>query len=38
METGFLQYAMKLLKENYGKELEILKVQLPMHPKSGSPL
>ena len=29
METGFLQYAMKLLKENYGKELEILKVQLP---------
>lgn len=29
METGFLQYAMKLLKEDYEKELEILKVQLP---------
>ena len=29
METGFLQYAMKLLKEDYAKELEILKVQLP---------
>ena len=29
METGFLQYAMKLLKEEYGKELEILKVELP---------
>lgn len=29
METGFLQYAMKLLKEDYAKELEILKVELP---------
>ena len=29
METGFLQYAMKLLKEEYGKELEILKMELP---------
>ena len=29
METGFLQYAMKLLKEDYEKELEILKVELP---------
>ena len=29
METGFLQYAMKLLKEDYSKELEILKVELP---------
>ncbi len=29
METGFLQYAMKLLREEYGKELEILKVELP---------
>ncbi|MFR7952799.1 MAG: amino acid--tRNA ligase-related protein [Ruminococcus sp.] len=26
METGFLQYAMKLLKKDYAKELEILKV------------
>ena len=29
METGFLQYAIKLLKEDYAKELEILKVELP---------
>ena len=29
IETGFLQYAMKLLKEDYAKELEILKVELP---------
>ena len=29
METGFLQYAMKLLKEDYGKELDILKIKLP---------
>lgn len=29
METGFLQYTMKLLQESYAKELEILKVVLP---------
>lgn len=29
METGFLQYAMELLKKDYAKELEILKVELP---------
>jgi len=29
METGYLQYAMKLLKSDYAKELEILKVELP---------
>ena len=31
METGFLQYAMKLLKEDYAKELEILKVKRPLY-------
>ena len=29
METGFLQYTMALLKKDYGKELEILGVELP---------
>lgn len=29
METGFLKYTMKLLKKDYAKELEILKVQVP---------
>ena len=29
METGFLQYAVKELQENYAHELEILKVRLP---------
>lgn len=29
METGFLQYAMEMLKNDYAKELEILKIQLP---------
>lgn len=29
METGFLQYMVKLLKEKYAKELAILKVELP---------
>lgn len=29
METGFLQYTMRLLKEKYAKELEILEVTLP---------
>lgn len=29
METGFLQYAMDLLKRDYAKELEILKIELP---------
>ena len=29
METGFLQYMVELLKEDYAKELEILKVTLP---------
>ena len=29
METGFLQYAVDLLKKDYAKELQILKVQLP---------
>lgn len=29
MESGFLQYTMKLLQESYGKELEILGITLP---------
>ncbi|MDO4272458.1 MAG: aspartate--tRNA(Asn) ligase [Eubacteriales bacterium] len=29
METGFLQYAMELLRKDYQKELSILKIQLP---------
>ena len=29
METGFLQYALELLKKDYSKELQILKIQLP---------
>lgn len=29
METGYLQYAMKLLSENYKKELGILEIRLP---------
>lgn len=29
METGYLQYAMELLKKDYQKELDILKVTLP---------
>ncbi len=29
METGYLQYAMQLLKEKYATELEMLDVQLP---------
>lgn len=29
METGFLQYAVKMLQENYAKELSVLKVALP---------
>lgn len=29
METGFLQYAMEMLKKDYAKELETLKVELP---------
>lgn len=29
METGFLQYTMELLKKEYARELEILKVVLP---------
>lgn len=29
METAFLQYTMKLLKEDYAKELEILEIELP---------
>ena len=29
METGFLQYAMELLKKDYSKELQIMKIQLP---------
>lgn len=29
METGFLQYAMKLLKKEYAAELELLGVELP---------
>ncbi len=29
METGYLQYAMKLLERDYGKELQILDVTLP---------
>lgn len=29
METGYLQYAMELLKKEYARELKILKVELP---------
>lgn len=29
METGMLKHIMKILKEQYGQELELLKVQLP---------
>lgn len=29
METGFLQYTMKLLQQDYKKELDILKVKIP---------
>ncbi len=29
METGFLQYAVELLKKDYAKELQILKIELP---------
>lgn len=29
METGFLQYAMKLLQESYGRELKLLNITLP---------
>lgn len=29
METGFLQYTMKLLEEEYGKELQMLGITLP---------
>ena len=29
METGFLQYTMKLLKTSYARELELLKLELP---------
>ena len=29
METGFLQYAMKLLKKDYARELKVLGVELP---------
>ena len=29
METGFLQYAVELLKKDYAHELSILKVELP---------
>ena len=29
METGFLQYAMNLLKTEYAKEVQILKIELP---------
>ncbi len=29
METGFLQYAMKLLEEKYAEELRLLNIQLP---------
>ncbi|MCD7867336.1 MAG: aspartate--tRNA(Asn) ligase [Clostridiales bacterium] len=29
METGYLKYAMELLEKEYGRELEILKLQLP---------
>ena len=29
METGYLQYAMALLKKSYGKELSLLKLELP---------
>jgi len=30
METGFLQYAMQLLKKDYGKELKLLNITLPV--------
>ena len=41
METGFLQYAMELLKKDYAKELQILYSQsgqrlLSRHPLHGS--
>ena len=29
METGYLQYAMALLKKSYDKELSLLKLELP---------
>ncbi len=29
METGFLQYTMKLLKKEYAKELQILNIEVP---------
>ena len=29
METGFLQYAMELLKKDYARELKVLGVELP---------
>ena len=29
METGFLQYAMNLLKTEYAKEVQILKLEIP---------
>ena len=29
METGFLQYTMKLWEKDYAKELKILKIRLP---------
>lgn len=29
METGFLQYTVRLLREEYGTELDLLKVELP---------
>ena len=32
METGFLQYAMNLLKTEYAKEVQILKLEIPDHP------
>lgn len=34
METGFLQYTMKLLRRDYQKELEMLEVKLPVIEKS----
>ena len=30
METGFLQYAMNLLKTEYAKEVQILKLEIPV--------
>lgn len=33
METGFLQFTMKLLKEEYSKELKILGIELPQTEK-----